>query len=188
MMTASTIAPRFNMRCKLPPILTSALLALMFASVVHAKNASKVTLYDLDGNRTSLSDFRGRVVVVNFWATWCLPCREELPRFSAMAQQYASSNVPFVLISIDDPGDKQKIRNFVAQHQLTLPVWVGGSAEMVQHFSQKGIVPATLVVDEHGEIIRIINGEARDKDVEEVVDWLLSGRKGPKPEAVVKRY
>lgn len=175
-------------RCHAPLIVVSALLFLVFAPGVNARSARKLALHDMNGNPTRLSDFDGQVVVVNFWATWCGPCREELPRFSAMARDYAPSHVAFVMISIDDARKIEKIRSFVMQQQIKLPVWIGGSADMVEHFSSKGVVPATLVLDQHGEIVRTVNGEARDEDVKEAVDWLLSGRKGPRPQAVIKRY
>jgi len=170
-------------------LLTSLLLIFsVTAPSVHARNMHPIALHDLNGNETKIGDLKGPALVVNFWATWCLPCREELPRFSAMAKDYAASNVPFVLISIDELENLKKVRDFVVQQQLTLPVWVGANTEILQHFSRKEIVPATIILDEHGEVIRTINGQARDEDVKEAVDWLLSGRKGPSPKAVLKRY
>lgn len=179
----------FRMVFRKSSLLTSLLLiSSMAAPGVYAGNAHRIALHDLDGNEAKLSDLKGQAFVVNFWATWCLPCREELPRFSAMAKEYGAGNVPFVLISIDDLENLKQVRDFVAQQQLSLPVWVGASTEMLQHFSKKEIVPATLILDEHGEVVRIINGQARDEDVKEAVNWLLSGRKGPTPKAVLKRY
>jgi len=75
-----------------------------------------------------------------------------------------------------------------ASKKITLPVWVGGSTDLVEQLSGINVVPATLVIDEQGEIVRAINGEARDEDVKEAVDWLLNGRKGQAPSERVKRY
>ena len=165
------------------------LLALFCASSLSAaKNIRKLALRDLDGNKTRLSEYQGRVVVVNFWATWCGPCKDELPRLDAVARQYAGQNVAFLLISIDEQKKLAAVRDYVAQRKIGLPVWVGASTDLLEELSGTNIVPATLIVDEKGEIIRAINGEAKEADVMEAVDWLLKGRKEPAPADRVKRY
>lgn len=164
------------------------LLCCLSISAFAAKNLRKLSLRDLNGAKANLRDFQGKIVVLNFWATWCGPCKEELPRLAEMARQYSDQRVAFVLISVDDVKKLSVVRDYVAQHQITLPVWVGGSTDMLNNFSGTDIVPATLIVDENGEIVRAINGEAREEDIKEVVDWLLNGRKGPAPANRVKRY
>jgi len=168
--------------------LVATLVLFSFASPVAAKNVRKLTLRDLDGNKARISDYQGRVVVLNFWATWCGPCKEEIPRFEQMARQYADQHVVFVLTSIDEQKKWPAVRDYVSRQKITLPVWVGGSSDLIEQLSGINVVPATLVIDEKGEIVRAINGEARDEDVKEAVDWLLSGRKGESPSERVKRY
>jgi thiol-disulfide isomerase/thioredoxin len=153
-----------------------------------ARNVRKLSLRDLDGGKTSLRGYQGKVVVLNFWATWCGPCKEEIPRLADIAKQYAEQHVAFILISVDEVKKLSVVRDYVAQHQIALPVWMGGSTDMLNEFSGTDIVPATLIVDENGEIVRAINGEAREEDIKEAVDWLLNGRKGPAPANRVKRY
>lgn len=153
-----------------------------------AKNVHKIVLRDLDGNKVRLSDFQGRIVVLNFWATWCGPCKEELPRLSTISQDYAERNVSFLLASIDEQKKLPAVKNYVTQQNITLPVLVGASTDLLNDISGTYVVPATLIVDPDGQIVRAINGEARVEDVKEAVDWLLSGKKGPAPEARVKRY
>ena len=169
-------------------LVAATLLLLFFASSVAAKNVRKLTLRDLDGNKARISDYQGRVVVLNFWATWCGPCKEEIPRLGQMARQYADQQVVFVLTSIDEQKKWPAVRDYVGQQKITLPVWVGGSTDLVEQLSGINVVPATLVIDEQGEIVRVINGEARDEDVKEAVDWLLTGRKGQAPAERVRRY
>ena len=158
------------------------------SSVAAARNVRKLALHDLDGNKTRLSDYQGRIVVVNFWATWCGPCKEELPRLGEMAQQYAGQNVAFILISIDEQKKLASVRDYIAQQKVRLPVWIGASIDMLEQFSGTNIVPATLIVDGKGEIVRSINGEAQEGDVKQALDWLLGGRKGPPLADHVKRY
>src|SRR5579872_5688123 len=162
-------------------VVAAMLLSLFFASSVAAKNARKLTLRDLDGTKARMSDYQGRIVVLNFWATWCGPCKEEIPRFEQMAEKYADQHVVFVLTSIDEQKKWPAVRDYVGQQKITLPVWVGGSVDLLAQWSGTNVVPATLVIDEQGEIVRTINGEARDEDVKQAVDWLLAGRKGQAP-------
>ncbi|MBV9074535.1 MAG: TlpA family protein disulfide reductase [Acidobacteria bacterium] len=163
-------------------------LAIVCAGPLLARNARKLSLRDLDGNKTRVSEYHGRVVVLNFWATWCGPCKEELPRLGQLSDSYKAQNVAFILASIDDQKKLSTVREFVTQQQISLPVWVGGSSELLEDLSGTNIVPATLILDGNGEIVRAINGEARVEDVQEAVDWLLNGRQGRAPAARVKRY
>ena len=156
--------------------------------VFAAKNVRKLTLRDLNGNKARLSDYPGRIVVLNFWATWCGPCKEELPRLAKMADQYAPQNVAFVLASIDEQKKLGAVRDFVTQQKVSLPVWVGADVDLLEQLSGTKVVPATLIIDDKGEIVRAINGEAREEDVKEAVEWLLSGKKGAAPAERVKRY
>ncbi len=157
--------------------------------LMSARTAHKLSLHDLDGKKTRVSDLAGNIVVLNFWATWCGPCKEELPRLSQLSQQYASKKkVVFVLASLDETNKLGTVRDFVAAHSIALPVWVGGSTELLEQISGANIVPATVILDENDNVIRAINGEAREEDVKEAVDWLLSGRQGTAPADRVKRY
>lgn len=158
------------------------------SSAVAVKNIGKLSLRDLDGNKTRLSDYHGQIVVVNFWATWCGPCKEELPRLEHLAQLYAGKHVAFVLISIDEQKKLPAVRAYAFEQKLSLAVWVGASSEQLEEFSGEDIVPATLIADQKGEIVRSINGEAKEEDITQAVDWLLAGKSGPSPEVHIRRY
>ena len=168
--------------------LAAFLLVLLFGVTSPAKNVRKLTLRDLDGNKARLSEYQGRIVVLNFWATWCGPCKEEIPRLAHMAEQYANHDVAFILASIDEQNKLPAVRDYVSQQRVTLPVWTGASVDLLEELSGINIVPATLVIDQRGEIVRAINGEARESDLKEALDWLLNGREGPPPPLHVKRY
>lgn len=175
-------------RRSIPLVSIILLLLFPFCSANAAKNVRKLAFRDLDGNKVRLSDYQGQIVVLNFWATWCGPCKEELPRLGQIAQQYADRHVAFVLASIDEPKKLPVVRDFVIQQKVTLPVLVGASTDMLNEFSGTYVVPATLIIDQDGEIVRAINGEAREEDVKEALDWLLKGKTGPRPADRVKRY
>src|SRR5215470_689194 len=154
----------------------------------YAKRAPNLNLKDLQGHQQKLTSLRGQIVVLNFWATWCGPCQEELPRLSKLAQSYNGKNVRFVAVSIDEAKDRSKIQPALDRGSVTLETWVGADTDMLGSFGLGDIVPGTAILDEQGEIIARIMGEAHDDDVRGAVDWLLSDRSGPAPAALTKRY
>ncbi len=166
---------------------TTLLALLAFAAVSVAKRVPNLELKDMSGYTQRISSLRGSVSVVSFWATWCAPCQEELPRLSSLAQSY-SGKARFVAISIDSPKDRAKIQPFVSGHHVTMDIWVGGDTDMLGRVGLGEIVPGTLILDDQGEIVTRIMGEARDEDVRASVDWLLNKREGPAPEPLIKRY
>jgi len=164
------------------------LCSVICAVPAYAKRAPNLELKDLQGHSQKLASLRGQIVVVNFWATWCGPCQEELPRLSKLAQSYSGKNVRFLAVSIDAAKDRAKIQPALEKANVTLEAWVGADTDTLGSFGLGDIVPGTAVLDERGEIIARIMGEARDEDVRSAVDWLLSDRSGPAPAAMTKRY
>jgi thiol-disulfide isomerase/thioredoxin len=165
-----------------------ALTLLLALGSAQAKRAPNFDAKDLFGQSQKLSRLRGQIVVLSFWATWCGPCQQELPRLSKLSQEYAGKAVQFVAASIDDPKDRPKIQPFLAKNNIVLNIWIGPDSGILQDFGLGEIVPGTVVIDAHGEIVGRIMGEARDEDVRSRVDWLLNGRQDPAPEALTKRY
>jgi thiol-disulfide isomerase/thioredoxin len=169
---------------------TSLLLLLLFAVVapLHARRAPDPSLKTLDGQSRKLSALRGKIVVVNFWATWCAPCQEELPRLSQIAASYAGKPVEFVLISIDEPKNHSKIPAALERLHVAQQSWVGGDTDLMDRFGLGDIVPGTAILDGQGEVVARIMGEAREEDVRRAVDWLLAGKTGPPAPVLTKRY
>ncbi|MGA8729036.1 MAG: TlpA disulfide reductase family protein [Terracidiphilus sp.] len=164
-------------------------LVLLAAGVsLAAKRAPDPGFKTLDGQTRKLSALHGRIVVVNFWATWCGPCREELPRLSQMATSYSGKPVSFVFISIDEPKNRDKIPARLASLHVSLDSWVNADTDTLDRFGLGNIVPGTVVMDDKGEIVARIMGEAKEDDVRSAVDWLLAGKTGPPPPAITKRY
>jgi thiol-disulfide isomerase/thioredoxin len=163
------------------------------ASAALAESAPKLTLKDLSGQTQKLASLRGKIVVLNFWATWCEPCQEELPRLSRLAQSYAGhkdaeKQVQFLAVSIDAAKDREKIEPLLHRLHVDLNVWTGADLDTLEKFGLGNVVPGTMVIDEKGQIITRVMGEARDEDVRAPLDWLLQGRLGPAPQPLLKRY
>jgi thiol-disulfide isomerase/thioredoxin len=169
-------------------LLWLSLLCLSGASMADAKAVPELKLVDLSGQQQKLSALRGSVVVLSFWATWCAPCKEELPRLSKLSERYTGRQIRFLAVSIDEAKDRTKIAPFLAQQSIHLEVWTGAATSTLARFGLDEILPGTVIIDAQGEPITRIVGEAREQDVTSCLDWLLAGRIGPAPEAKLKRY
>jgi thiol-disulfide isomerase/thioredoxin len=107
---------------------------------------------DVHGQRQPLSQWRGQVVVLNFWASWCAPCREEMPDFDAVRAQTRMKGVEFVGIAIDGA---ENVERFLARQPVGYPILVGGGdahALARQLGNPEGALPYTVVVDRNGEV------------------------------------
>lgn len=140
----------------------------------------------LDGGRLSLSQFRGRVVIVDFFATWCGPCRRALPKLDSFAKQYASRGVSAIAFSVDQ-GGRQAVKPFVARLGLQMPV-VLGEVKWAQANAGVQVLPTTLVIDPQGRVVHRFEGPVSELHLASAVHPYLSQAKSPQPvEAKVKR-
>jgi thiol-disulfide isomerase/thioredoxin len=170
----------------------SALLICTIIPVAEAKRAPNLEFKNLAGQTQRISDLRGSITVVNFWATWCGPCIEELPLLSRLSQEYSPKKVRFVAISADESPDSTKTRArvdlFLSHQKLTMDIWLGADLDMLDRLNLGNELPATVILDEQGEVVSRVMGQAHQEDISAPLDWLLSDRTGPAPQAVVKRY
>ncbi len=166
----------------------TAAITLCLTAVAAGKHAPDPGFKSLDGQSHKLSSLRGQVVIVNFWATWCGPCQEELPRLSRLAESYIGKPVRFVLISIDESKNRPKIPAVLDRLHVPLESWDDADTDTMGRFGLGNIVPGSAILDQNGEVVARIMGEAREEDVRTAVDWLLSGRSGPAPASLTKRY
>jgi peroxiredoxin len=99
----------------------------------------------------SLTDYRGKVVLLNVWATWCLPCREEMPSMEALYKEFAPRGFKIVAVSIDEPGDVAKVRDFVKEFGLTFEVLHDRSGAIQKIYQTTG-VPENFLIGADGVI------------------------------------
>ena len=106
----------------------------------------------LDGNPVSISDYQGKVILVNLWATWCEPCREEMPALGELHSMFPRSDFEIIGVSIDDPGFEQVIVQTMAEDNLAYPIWLDPENRFQFAFRTIG-VPESFLIDADGQII-----------------------------------
>ena len=128
--------------------------------------APELTLFDLDGKEVSLSDFKGDVVLINNWATWCPPCREEMPEFKIYYDKYKDRGFQIVAIEAGDP--EADVRNFVEQEGLDFVILLDPENKSLITF-QHNTLPNSFVIDRDGNLrlawLGAINGPTLEKYV-----------------------
>jgi peroxiredoxin len=139
---------------------------LTFPPVEVNQPAPGLTLFDLDGNEVSLSDFQGEVVLLNNWATWCPPCREEMPEFKAYYDKYKDQGFQIVAVEAGEP--ENEVRNFVEQFGLDFVILLDPENKSLDTF-QHSSLPNSFVIDRKGNLrlvwLGAINGATLEKYV-----------------------
>ena len=118
-------------------------------STTQEKLAPDFRLKNLEGQLVTLSEFRGKPVLINFWASWCQPCREEMPYLQQVYDEWASKGL--VLLTIDIGETPATIKKFFAENNLSLPVLLDTDKEVSQEYGITG-VPETFLIDKNGII------------------------------------
>ena len=161
-------------------------LATVFAVAGPATKPASLALRSKDGAKVKLSDLRGKIVVLNFWATWCGPCNTETPMVVAASRHYSDKAVVFVGASLDEEGSQGKIAAFSSNFNIPYDIWYGATDRDMARLGMGEAVPSTAFLDADGIVQARILGQMRPGEIEERVDWLLSGRQGSAPEALIK--
>jgi len=117
------------------------------------------TLPLLSGGSASLTSYRGNVVLLNFWATWCPPCRYEMPSMETLYQRF--KNQGFEILAVDLGEDTNTVRQFIQSHRYTFPVMLDTDSSIGSIYGIRGI-PTTYIIDRRGMIIGVVNG---------AIDW-----------------
>jgi peroxiredoxin len=113
--------------------------------------APNFSLEDLKGKKFDSKNLKGKVVFLNFWATWCGPCKEEMPSMEALWQQFKGKDFVFLGISVDYEGRKP-VKEFIERRRYTFPVLLDPKCEILDLYKVKGI-PTTFIIDKKGRMI-----------------------------------
>lgn len=134
----------------------------------------ELTLKDLYAVEQRLSSFRGRIVILNFWATYCVPCKKEMPDLAAIQNQYAALGVQVIGAAADAAADQPKVLQFIKETGVNFPVWLGATADDMNRFGLGSALPATVIIGRDGKIVAQIRGVVKQADLKKQIDALLA--------------
>ena len=152
--------------------------SVSFAQVEEGQTAPGFSLKNLKGETVSLNDFKGKIVVLDFWATWCLPCRKSLPELAELEKKYRDKGVVFLGMSIDDQDsyDNQYVAEFKDRYKVAYQVLRADSGVVADYLGiEKVRIPTFLILDKEG-IVRKKHLGFEQGILEKNLKQLLSGQ------------
>lgn len=147
--------------------------ARLLTATANGATLLALSLPDAAGKEQPVGQWKGKVLIVNFWATWCEPCRDEMPRFMTLQNQYGGQGLQFVGIAIDQAD---KVQQFASEIHLNYPTLIGGygAIQLSKTFgNQLGALPFTIVVDRAGHVVHTQLGPLKDAQLLSMVGQLL---------------
>jgi peroxiredoxin len=138
---------------------------------VKGAEAPDFSLPTVDGKQVKLSDLRGKAVLLNFWATWCGPCKVEIPWFTELQQQYGSQGLVVIGVSMDD-DPKKDVPKFAQDNKIGYPILVGNEKVADQYGGVEGL-PVTFYIDRSGKIVKKVMGLASHSEIEDGIKEAL---------------
>lgn len=151
--------------------ITVLILAAVFPLTPQSKKAPDFSLKTADGKTLTLSELKGKVVLVNFWATWCGPCRAEIPGFEEVYKKYRSGGFEIVGVSLDRGGWKD-VNPFLKKFPVSYPIVIG-DGKLVEAYGNFDAIPTTFLVDKSGAIVKRHIGYLSKEDLEKEIKPLL---------------
>lgn len=170
---------------RLPQVKT--LLVTLFGLALVAvagETAPNLELHDLKGAPHKLDEYRGKPVVLNFWATWCVPCAAEMPLLNEMQTRY-KGRVLFIAASVDDDEMKPAVEAFIKKHHdQALTVMMGATLDNLHDFGLDQVMPGTVFIDADGSIVDRLSGALKRPNLEARLKKMAGD---PAPIAAVKQ-
>lgn len=153
----------------------------VLAPSVAEREAAKVagpqvdfTLKDLSGVEQTLAALKGRIVILNFWATYCIPCRKEMPDLAAIQNEFGALGVQVIGVNTDDPEARNRVVQFVKETKVNFPIWVGGSTDHMRRFGLGEALPGTVVIGRDGRVKKTISGVVDPVALKKLINSLLA--------------
>lgn len=143
-------------------MLRAAVFAFVLLALPHSaagqgiKKAPSLTLKSIEGRTVRLSDYRGKVLFINFWATWCPPCRAEMPYLVKLQREYGKDGLQIIGVTYP-PEQRSRVRRFIRRLKVNYPIVIG-TRETRDSFSRDETLPLTVIIDREGTIRGIIGG------------------------------
>ena len=134
---------------------------------------AELVLKDLFGTDQKLSSLRGRVVILNFWATYCGPCVKEMPDLAAIQNQYAALGVQVIGASAETLAEQKEVRKFVTDLKINFPIWLGATTADMTRFGLGPALPGTAIIGRDGKIVATYPGVITLADLKKQLDILI---------------
>jgi peroxiredoxin len=145
------------------------------AAATKGHSAPDFVLTDLQGRTVKLSDLRGKAVVLNFWATWCPPCKEEIPWFVELQKRYGSQGLQIVGVSMDDDRDQKDVEKFAAANSINYPVLLG-KENVAEQYGGIDYLPTTFYIDRDGIVMDRVFGQPGRDEIEQNVKRAIASK------------
>lgn len=162
---------RLIIRAVVLVLLAAAILFAVYTNFTKEKSdvlqvgddAPDFSLIDLDGEKHQLSAYKGQGVFLNFWGSWCAPCKKEMPAMGRQYQVYKDQGVQILAVNIAEPD--LKVRNFAKQYGMVFPTLIDKTKTVMQRYNIKPL-PTTILINPEGKIVKIITGEMTEDDIQ----------------------
>jgi peroxiredoxin len=136
------------------------------------RGAPDFVLTDLQGHPVKLSDLRGKAVVLNFWATWCPPCKQEIPWLVDLQKRYGAQGLQIVGVSMDD-GDPKDVVKFAAENSINYPI-LFGQDKVAEQYGGIDYLPTTFYIDRNGVVLDRVFGQRERQEIEQNIKRVIA--------------
>ena len=134
----------------------------------------ELVLKDPFGAEQRLSALRGRIVILNFWATYCIPCRKEMPDLAAIQNEYAALGVQVIGASTDEVEERAAVMQFVKETKINFPIWMGATTNDMVRFGLGAALPGTVIIGKDGRVAKVISGIVNQADLKKQLETMLA--------------